>query len=83
MFILFYGLPAALVALVVNARWATLFVLIASVISPMIQYDGDSDFRPAFVLVWNFLNRLVLLEVFVLLLSRIRLELSRVSHHVK
>ncbi len=83
MFVLFYGFPAALVALVVNARWATLFVLIASIISPIIQYDGDSDYRPAFVFIWNFINRLILLEIIVLMLTRVRLELSRVSHHVK
>jgi hypothetical protein len=83
MFILFYGFPAALVALVVNARWATIFVVIASSIPPLIQYDGDPDYRPTFVLVWNFINRLILLEIFVLLLSRVRLELARLSHHVK
>jgi hypothetical protein len=83
MFLLFYGLPAALVALVVNARWATIFVLMACTIAPIIQYDGDADYRSTFVLVWNFINRLVVLEIFVLLLTRIRLELSRVTHHVK
>ena len=83
MFILLYGLPAALVALVVNARWATVFVLIACVVSPIVQYDGDSDYRTAFVVIWNFFNRLFFLEIFVLVLSRIRLELVRVSHHAK
>lgn len=83
MFVLFYGLPAALVALVVNARWASVFVLAACVISPMIQYDGDPDYRPALVFAWNFFSRLVILETFVLVLSRIRLELSGVSDHAK
>ena len=83
MFILFYGFPAALVALVVNARWATIFVLIACTISPIIQYDGDSDYRTTCVIIWNYVNRFILLEIFVLLLTRIRLELSRVSHHAK
>jgi hypothetical protein len=83
MFVLFYGFPAALVALVVNARWATIFVLIASIVAPIIQYAGDSDYRPVFVFMWNFLTCLILLEIFVLLLTRVRLELSRLSHHVK
>jgi fumarate reductase subunit D len=83
MFILFYGSPAALVALVVNARWATVFVVLATVITPIVQYDGDPDFRSTFVIVWNFFNRLFLLEIIVLVLSRIRLELVRVSHHAK
>jgi hypothetical protein len=55
----------------------------ACTIAPIIQYDGDADYRSTFVLVWNFINRLVVLEIFVLLLTRIRLELSRVTHHVK
>jgi len=83
MFLLLYGLPAALVALVVNGRWATVFVLLACVVSPIIQYDGDPDFRSWFVIIWNALNRFFFLEVFILILSRIRLELVRVSHHAK
>ena len=83
MFLLFYALPAALVAIVVNARWATVFVLIGSIISPIVQYDGDPDFRIWYVIVWNFLNRTFILAVIILVLSRIRLELVRVSHHAK
>jgi hypothetical protein len=83
MFILFYALPCALVALVVNTRWATAFVLVASVVSPVIQYDGDSDYRPAFVLVWNLISRFVLLETLVLMLGRIRLDFQKNGHHVK
>ncbi len=83
MFILFYALPAALVVLVVNTRWATLFVLADSFIAPMVQYDGDPAFQDPFVFVWNFISRFILLEILILTLGRIRLEFSRMSHHVK
>ena len=80
MFVLFYGIPCALLALVVNTRWATLFVIISSVISPMIQYDGDSDYRSPGVFLWNFFSRVVLLEVLVLALGRVRKEFSRIEN---
>jgi membrane-associated HD superfamily phosphohydrolase len=83
MFILFYAIPCVLVALVVNARWATLFVLAASIVPPIIQYDGDSDYRATFVVVWNLLNRFILLEVFILMLSRIRMDFKKTGFHVK
>ncbi len=83
MFIMFYGLPAAVVALVVNGRWATVFVLLASIISPIVLYDGDPDYRHWFIVVWNLINRFFFLEMFILILSRIRLELVRVSHHAE
>jgi hypothetical protein len=83
MFILFYALPCALVALVVNTRWATLFVVAASLISPLIQYDGDSDYRSPFVFAWNLISRFILLEVLVLTLGRIRMEFRNTGHHVK
>jgi hypothetical protein len=83
MFILFYGIPCALLALVVNVRWATLFVLAASLIAPMVQYEGDPDYRSALVFGWNLLSRFILLEIVILTLGRIRLEFHRMSHHVK
>jgi hypothetical protein len=83
MFILFYALPCALVALVVNTRWATLFVAASSLVAPTVQYDGDSDYRSAFVFVWNTLSRFVLLEIIVLTLGRIRRDFKRTGYHVK
>jgi hypothetical protein len=83
MFILFYAIPCILLALVVNTRWATVFVLIVSLLAPAIQYDGDPDYRTTYVFVWNFFTRFILVEILILTLGRIRLELSRMSHHVK
>jgi hypothetical protein len=83
MFILFYGIPCALLALVVNTRWATLFVLASSFIAPMIQYDGDADYRSTGVFLWNFFTRFILLEILILTLGRIRLEFSRQKNQEK
>jgi glycosyltransferase involved in cell wall biosynthesis len=77
MFVLFYALPCALLALVVNTRWATLFVMLGSLISPMVQYDGDSDYRYTGVVVWNFISRFILMEILVLTIGRIRMEFCR------
>jgi len=82
MFILFYGIPCALLALVVNNRWATLFVLLSAFLAPLIQYEGDSDYRSIGVFVWNFTTRFILLEIFILTLSRIRQEFSQHNHKV-
>jgi hypothetical protein len=83
MFILFYALPCALVALVVNTRWATLFVAVSALLAPVVQYDGDSDYRSTFVFVWNTLTRFVLLEIIVLTLGRIRRDFKKTGYHVK
>jgi hypothetical protein len=77
MFILFYSVPCALLALVVNTRWATLFVLTGALTAPWVQYEGDSDYHSPFVFAWNFLTRFILMEILVLTLGRIRLEFHR------
>jgi hypothetical protein len=82
-FLLFFWIPCALLALVVNTRWATLFVLAASVITQLVQYDGDSDFRSPGVIVWNFVSRFILLEMMTLTVGRIRLEFSRQENEEK
>jgi len=72
-----------MLALVVNTRWATLFVLAGSLVAPYVQYEGDPDYRSTLVFVWNFFTRFVLLEIMILTLGRIRMEFNRMSHHVK
>jgi hypothetical protein len=81
MFLLFYAAPCALVALVVNTRWATFFVIAASLIAPMVQFDGDTDYQSPFVFVWNLVSRFVVLEMMVLMLGRIRQDFKRTGHH--
>jgi glycosyltransferase involved in cell wall biosynthesis len=83
MFLPFYWIPCALLVLVVNNRWATVFVLAASVIAPMVQFDGDPDYRSTGVIVWNLFARFTLLEMMTLTLGRIRLEFSRLEDQEK
>jgi len=80
MFIPFYAIPCGVLALLANARWATLFALLASVTAPIIQYEGDTDYRSMFVWIWNGFGRFFLLEMFVLLLSRIRMDLRAMEN---
>jgi hypothetical protein len=77
MFTLFYGVPCALVALVVGNRWATLFVVAGSALPPIIQFDGDPVFQSSGVFLWNLFSRFILLEIMALTLGRIRLEFNR------
>ena len=83
MFLLFYTLPCMLLALVVNTRWATLFVLLASTLIPIIQYDGDSDYRPIFIITWNVFSRFVFMEAVVLTMARIRMDFKDMEIHAK
>lgn len=80
-FILFYAVPCLFTALVVNTRWATMFVLACSLISPLVQYDGDPDYRSLFVFLWNCFSRLILLEMIVLMIGRIKMDFSKTGHH--
>ena len=77
MFILFYTIPCALLALVVNTRWATIFVLLGALTAPWVQYEGDADYHSSLVFIWNFLTRFIMMEIFVLTLGRIRLEFDK------
>lgn len=78
-FALFYAVPCVLVALVVNTRWASLFVLACSLLSQIIQHYSDLSYHSTGVFVWNFVARLILLEILILLISRIRLEFSNLG----
>jgi hypothetical protein len=83
MFLLFYAAPCALLALVVNTRWATLFVFIAAFAAPWVQYDSDSDYHSALVFTWNSISRFILMEILMLTLGRIRLEFHKTDPHLK
>jgi len=83
MFVLIYSLPCMMLALVVNTRWATLFVLLGSALMPIIQYEGDTDYRPGFVIAWNVFSRFILMEALVLTLARIRMDFKHMEIHGK
>ncbi len=74
-FMVFYCLPGALAALLVNLRWATLFVLAGATLNTWFQYVGLPDYHHPFIFVCNWLTRFILLEVFILTIGRIRMEL--------
>jgi hypothetical protein len=81
MFLLFYAAPCILLALVVNTRWATLFVIIASLAAPWVQYHNDSDYHHAGIFAWNLFSRFILLEIIILTVGRIRLEFQKTDPH--
>ena len=54
----------------------------SSVIISIVQYAGDSDYRFSGVIVWNFFIRIILLEIVMLTLARIRLEFSNSTDKV-
>jgi glycosyltransferase involved in cell wall biosynthesis len=83
MFILFYAAPCVLLATVVNARWATLFVLGSSLMAPLVQYEGDADYRSGLVFFWNFLTRFILIEILVLTIGRVRMDLRALENQGK
>jgi hypothetical protein len=58
-------------------------VAVSALLAPVVQYDGDSDYRSTFVFVWNTLTRFVLLEIIVLTLGRIRRDFKKTGYHVK
>jgi hypothetical protein len=82
-FLLFYAAPCTLVALVVNPRWATIFAVVSSLIVPIVQYDADANLRPTYVFLWNSITRVILLEIFVLIVGRIRLDFKKTDHYVR
>jgi hypothetical protein len=68
----FYLVPVGLLTLVVNRRWGSLAALASAIIRLFFQLPDHAG-KPVFaVLLWNFLMRFVVLQVFVLLLDRIR-----------
>jgi polyphosphate kinase 2 len=68
-----------LLALVVNTRWATLFVLLGALTAPWVHYEGDVDYHSGVVFTWNFLTRFIMMEILVLTLGRVRLEFSKTN----
>jgi hypothetical protein len=81
-FLLFYGILCALLALVVNLRWATVFVLASAFLPSVIQYDDGSGYDTAVVFVWNCISRFILLETLVGTLGRIRRGFSKTGDRV-
>lgn len=74
----FYLIPASILALVVNQRWGTFAAIISSIVWGLVQ-NMDNPFMNLSHLgiwLWDVLMRFMVIEVVVLLLERIRIEIS-------
>ena len=74
----FYMIPPAILALVINRRWGTLAAATSAIAWALVQ-NLDSpriNFSHLNIWIWDLLMRFLTFEVIVLLLARIRLELS-------
>ncbi len=71
-----YLVPCALLTLVVNRRWGTVAAIVSAAMGPWFQSRADPDFSHYGVLLWNCGMRFLVLEIFVLLLDRVRVELN-------
>jgi hypothetical protein len=74
----FYLIPAAILALVINRRWGTFAAAISAIAWALVQNarSPEINFSHLDVWLWDLLMRFLTFEVVVLLLARIRLELS-------
>lgn len=74
----FYMIPVAILTLVISQRWGTFAAAITALAWALVQnLDSPSiNFSHLSVWLWDLVMRFLTLEVIVLLLGRIRLELS-------
>lgn len=68
-----YLIPCAILASVINRRWGTFAALIATVTWSLVR-SLEQNHTPDGVALWNCLMHFILLQIVVLLLSRIRIE---------
>ena len=79
LFVPFYLIPCAVLTLILDRRWGILAAAVGSVIGPVVQFFGDSDYAHPSVLLWNMAMRFLLYAVVVLLLDRVRGEIRTVK----
>ena len=74
----FYLIPAAILALVINRRWGTFAAAVSAIAWALVQslHSPRINFSHLDIWLWDLLMRFLTFEVVVLLLARIRLELS-------
>lgn len=72
----FYIVPAAIMTLVINQRWGTLAAAASAIVWAFIQNveNPDVNFSHPGVYLWDIFMRFLVVQGFVLLLERIRLE---------
>jgi hypothetical protein len=74
----FYMIPASIVTLVMSQRWGTFAAAISAIAWALMQNIESSsiNFSHLDIWLWDLLMRFLALEVVVLLLGRIRVEIS-------
>jgi sulfotransferase family protein len=75
-FLPFYLVPCGILTLVINRRWGTVAAFLSSFIGPALLSQADPDFARYGVFFWNCAMRFLLLQIVVLLLDRVRVEMS-------
>jgi len=69
----FYLIPCAVLASVINRQWGTCAALITALTWSLV-HSLEHNRTPDGVALWNCLMHFILLQIVVLLLSRIRIE---------
>ena len=72
-FLPFYLIPCAMLAIVINRRWATMAAIVSACVGPTLLGKVDSEFARVGIIAWNTTMRFLLLEVIILLFDRARL----------
>ena len=72
----FYMIPCAILALTMNWRWGTAAAIITACIGPALLWRVDESFAQFEVFLWNSAMRFLLYEFCVIILDRIRREVS-------
>jgi hypothetical protein len=73
----FYLIPPAILTLIINFRWGTLGATASAVVWSMLRTLDHPNLSSHYGLfLWNCAMRLLLLQIIVLLLNRIRIEIT-------
>ena len=71
-----YLLPCTLLTLVVGLRWGTFAAIVSAFLGPIMQSRADPHFAYFGLTLWNSSMRLALFEAVVLLVNRVRIEVT-------
>lgn len=68
-----YIIPCMLLTLALDWRWGTVMAIACAVIGPAMQLS-DPGYRPPQIMFWNFFMRMLMYEMVVLMIERVRRE---------
>ncbi len=78
-FLPLYLVPCTALTLIVSLRWGTFAAIASALLGPVMQSRAHPDFAHLGVLLWNSSMRLVLFEAVVLLVNRVRIEITHAN----